>query len=979
MQQLQLSDATQTPDAERRIDPDAWDGVLPPEGRPQIVVGGPGTGKTQFLAARVAAAVAGGVSPEHTLFVAFSRSGVADVRRRLGVLVGAAAHRVTVATHHALARRIVEAHAPDLGWGRPPTLLTSVEQERLVAELLADERQDHWPTPFRALLHTDVMAAELTDFILRSSEQRLDADAVASMGRGEWRAIPAFLRRYDRALRDRHRIDYGRLLMHAVAITEQQASIASRYRVVLADEYQDTSPVQAEFLLALSSSTPDLTVAADPYQSIYSFRGTNIDNVFSFPADTERALGKRAERLVLTTSFRVPSEILDAAVAVTARELPGGAGKVRSIRTSGSVTCHEFSTSGTEAEWVASDIERVHLVEGVPLERIAVFVRSHRVFVEELARALDRRQIAHGHVDDRLSDEPIVRFVHDLVLATGDGEDADAALRRVLLGPIVGLPNGLVAEMPTSRDERVAWVAGLPGCREISTLLDDTRWGDSIPIASGLWHLWTHLPHLIPVATDPERVHDRRAWSAFSQVVTRVGERSADATLAGYVASIEPIDFEADPLYDVGAGAGVTIGTLHRSKGTDYDVVYISDAVEGQLPDLRARDSILGVRHLDPHLPTGTADYVTFRLDEERRLAYTAMTRSTTRVVWTATVATESGGGQAPSRFMRLVAPTTRPVIDDRPLTPRSLIASLRRVVRDPLASPVQRIAALKVLTDRGLHAFDVLDGYGVRERGRDTGFVPDDVTLSPSQAVRYDACPRAYALERYVLTSIDESVHMRFGTLVHAVVEATESRAMEDGRARGTTEEALEELDLAWSDLGLGEDIVGEAWKARAARMLRDLYEYWPSNGTPVSLEVDLPLELGGFTWNGRADRVELVDGRLRIVDYKTGSAASIADAGMSLQLGYYILAARVAGDLASHDPVEEASFWHPKQLARGAVVTRDFDVANLDDVRERLIDIAEAIRGESFEPKVGSYCRTCPVVTVCPAQPIGVEAFIP
>jgi RecB family exonuclease len=167
-------------------------------------------------------------------------------------------------------------------------------------------------------------------------------------------------------------------------------------------------------------------------------------------------------------------------------------------------------------------------------------------------------------------------------------------------------------------------------------------------------------------------------------------------------------------------------------------------------------------------------------------------------------------------------------------------------------------------------------------------------------------------------------------------------------------------------------------AWKQRAATMLTDLYERWPSDGVPVSLETNLPLELGGVSWLGRADRIERDGEALTVVDYKTGSAASLADAAVSLQLGYYLLAARDSKDLANEGQVNAAVFWHPKQIAYGKVTTRSFDMANLDAVRDDLVAIADAIGNEQFDPTPGSHCRTCPASAICPAQAIGVEAFI-
>ncbi|MGI9585518.1 MAG: ATP-dependent helicase, partial [Acidimicrobiia bacterium] len=909
---------------EVRIDPDQWERHSGLAGRPQIVVGGPGTGKTQFLATRIAAAVTtGAVLPENILVLGFSRSGVADLRTRLGIILGSPARRIRVTTYHGMAVDLVDQHANDLGWSTPPAVLTGAEQEQLVTELLADEDPARWPTVYRPLLTTDAMASEVTDFILRSNEQGEDAERLRASDRPQWRALPDFIDRYNATLTARSRIDYGRLLTDANKVIRNDPGLFHSNQVVVADEFQDTSPVQADMLFGLSSNTQDLLVAADPYQSIYSFRGADINNVFAFPSECADRLGAPAERLILTTSFRVPENILTSAVSVTARELPGGAGKVASTRTGGFVACHEFTTSGAEAEWIAADIERVHILDGVPLSRVAVFVRTHSTFVDDIARALERRDINHTYAEERLTDEPIIRFLHDLVTAASDSEGALAALRRVLLGPFVGLPSGLVNSLPA--DDPDVWPEWLrsrpPNAAVIADLIESSTWADTEPASAGMWRIWSTLPGLEPVATAEESARDRSAWIAYTQVVARVAERAPDMTLHEHVALALSSDFEADPLFSIDSEDAVTIATLHRAKGTEFDAVYIADAVEGQLPDLRAKDSLLGVRHLNPQLPTATSDYITFRLDEERRLAYTAMTRSTTSVVWTSTAATDDGAGRSPSRFMALVAPTTHADVEDQPLTPRAFAASIRNLISDPSAPAVDRLAGLRFLTAQATEDTNVrgpLDRYGVRKRGDNKGVIPEDLTLSPSKATSYATCPRRYVFERHMLTHVEESLHMRFGNVIHLVLEEAESQAMSRGEDRSNADEATTILEKLWSEHGLGDDSIGRAWKNRVTDLLADLYANWPSRSTPIALEVKLPLLLDGTMWHGRADRVEATGENVQIVDYKTGMPATVADAATSLQLGYYVLAARVNDELTNAGVVDGASFWYPRKSTK-------------------------------------------------------------
>ena len=966
---------------EIRIGPDDWHAHRQLVDCPQIVVGGPGTGKTEFLVARIVSAIAtGSVHPSRILVLGFSRQGVKDIRSRLFSRLETISFRINVATYHSLAIRIVEAHAADLGWSAPPTILAGSEQEHFVARLLEREDTSLWPASYRSILTTPEMAAEITDFILRCHEHLLGPADIAAFKRDQWRELPDFFERYLARQVELGRTDYGRVLADAVQAVKTLPSLSTRYDLVVADEYQDTSPAQARLLMGLASGTHDLVVAADPYQSIYSFRGTDLHNVFSFPDDTKAALGKRAERLILTTSFRVPTEILAAAVSVTDRELPGGAGKVLSTRTGGSVASHVFSALADEADWIASDIERIHLADGVPLEGIAVLVRSGSALTDELADALGRRFIAHTHDESLLADEPIVTFVRNLVQAVSG---SDTAVQRLVQSPYVGVSIGAMRAMALRHTNGETWPdilrSSLDDGDALAALFENTAWATTDAAPTGLWHLWSSLPHLVPIALDERRIDDRRAWTAFAQALDQVHARSPGSTLVDHEELVSRSDFEADPLFDFrrAGDRGVTMSTLHKAKGTSFDVVYIANAVEGALPDLRTNDSLLGARHLNPNVPADHAAYREFRLDEERRLAYTAMTRATTRVVWTATVSSDDGGQRA-SRFLSLVAQISDPPRSSSPLTHRSFEAALRRTLEDPTETAVERIAAAVVLSNGNtLGLSNPLHRYRINKVGPAKGLVPSDLRMSPSQANGYETCPRQYALGKYLLTSKAENVNMRFGTLIHSVLDQVEKAAIEAGRERANAEEAVQVLDTVWEELGFGEDAVGKAWHRKAEGMLGDMYRLWPTSARPIALETNLEITIEGTQWLGRVDRVEEKGSDITIVDYKTGAPVSVPEAAASIQLGYYVMAATEQPEITAHGEVSGAQFWFPKVLKKAAITTRDFNMENLEDVRDRMVEITNNIRAEALDPTVNRGCDTCEVELVCPARALGAEAF--
>ena len=975
---------------ELHIDPAEWEAAVADVDGPQLVVAGPGAGKTEFLARRARHLIAArGVPPEQILLLSFSRRGAAELRSRVTQGIERSFTIIPALTFHALAARIVEAHGSAGDWPHPPSILTGPEHVALVAELLAAEDPEEWPLPFRPGLKSRSFAEEVTDFMQRAAERLMGPEEIASHRRADWRGLPGFLGRYRKTLVERNRIDYGSLQGEAVRLLddpEVQSAVASAFRYVLVDEYQDTTVAQARIVERVSGAHRNVTAAGDPYQSIYSFRGAELSNIAAFPERFRDADGEPARRLVLTTSFRVPRAILDAAVRVTAGVgLPGAAGPVVPAPGEGSVETYCFDQASNEAEWIASELQRIHLRDGIPYRRMAVVVRSKRRFLPELSRALDRRHIPHDPPDARLVDHPAVRPVLDLVTAVTGGEPGrSAALRRVLLGPMVGLTLSGARDLERSA-ARVGWRQALEQSGPAEALLPfvaDPGWARDLPAADGFWNLWTGLPHFADVVAAPSS-EARAALASFGQALDRLRERDPDASLADYADVVAAEDFEAQPLleYRDHDADRVALTTLHQAKGLEFDVMVIADAREGVLPDLRTRDSLLGARHLS-HGEGQTADdtsYARFRLQEEMRLVYTAMCRARLRVVITCTVAPAEGTLGTPSRILPLA--TGKPMEEaarpptpwTEPTTPLEAEAWLRRRLRDPALPSADRLAALTTLTDDAAwHPRPVSEFAGILPRGPDDGLIDPAMSLSPSAADSYDTCPREYVFSRILRVDEGGSVYQELGSLLHRVWERAEAKAMASGEDHSDLGTALEILDEEFDGTVFGGDAWAAAWKARAVEITERLYGNWPGGGPAEALEERVTAEIEGVAWSGRIDRVERRPGGRWIIDYKTGtSVPSVPEGERSLQLGFYVLAAG-----SPDDPVAGAELWFPARRTK-SVTTRAFDLVNLDGVQDAMAAAQRGIFSEDWTPRPGPACDRCPVRSVCPEWPEGREAF--
>ncbi|MFD9542240.1 ATP-dependent helicase [Streptomyces sp. NPDC060022] len=386
---------------------------------PLLVLAGPGTGKTTTLVEAVAARVAAGTDPARILVLTFSRKAAVELRDRMASRLGGP-RGPQATTFHSYCYALVRAHQDADLFADPLRLLSGPEQDVTVRELLAGQlgleqaglAHVRWPDELRACLTTRGFADEVRAVLARSRELGLGPDALAAFarrtGRPDWSAAAQFLAEYLDVLDAQGVLDYAELVHRAVLLAERPevgALLARSYDAVFVDEYQDTDPAQVRLLHALagnSGSAPGtgggrtLIAFGDPDQSIYAFRGADVNGILEFPDTFRRADGAPAPVGVLTTSRRSGAQLLAATRLLTRRmpltRLPSD--KVRAhrelsaVRGGGRVETYTYPTASTELENIADLLRRAHLEEGVPWKDMAVLVRAGGRSIPAVRRAL---------------------------------------------------------------------------------------------------------------------------------------------------------------------------------------------------------------------------------------------------------------------------------------------------------------------------------------------------------------------------------------------------------------------------------------------------------------------------------------------------------------------------------------------------------------------------------------------------------------
>ncbi|WP_374224713.1 PD-(D/E)XK nuclease family protein [Micromonospora sp. C51] len=722
---------------------------------PMLVVGGPGTGKTRTLVEAVTARVTEGVDPERILVLTFSRRGAADLRHRIEARIAATGQRVLreplVRTFPAYAFGLLRRAAAERG-EPSPRLLTGPEQDLIIRELLdvvgaepdaaPDDDQVGWPADLRPALRTRAFAAQLRDLLMRAAERGVGPVELARLGerlgRADWPAAARFLRQYvavlalrDVANRGSVAYDPAELVRAATGMLRDDPELlaAERRRLahVYVDELADTDPAQLELLDTVAGGGLPLVAFADPDSSTYAFRGADPGGVTSFPHRFRTASGAPAAQVLLTTSYRAGERLL-AATTRLARRLRGPAAH-RQLRPlpdtpPGTAEVRTFSSTTSEAAWLAHALREAHLLDGVPWARMAVLVRSTARQLPGLRRALHAAgvpTVVHGedlplHLQpavaplllllrcalepERLDEEAAVALLHSpfggadplaerrlrqglraLALARGDRRPSGELIIETLRDPaeLVGVERRWAE--PAQTVAGLLAVAREAADRPAATA-EEVLW--AVWRASGLAELWSAALTRGPtVAGEGDLARRRRAEAAdrdldavlvLFDAAARFTDRLPGARTEVFLDHVLGQELPADTLAPTAdRGDAVRLLTAHAAKGLEWDLVAVAGVQEGVWPDLRLRGSLLGSERLVDVLAgrgDGAAALATVvgqtsaLLDEERRLFHVAVTRARRRLLVSAVASASVGGDdheEQPSRFLYELGPTDDP------------------------------------------------------------------------------------------------------------------------------------------------------------------------------------------------------------------------------------------------------------------------------------------------------------------------------
>lgn len=961
---------------------------------PLLVVAGPGTGKTEVITRRVAWLIATKrARPSEILALTFTDAAAAEMQARVDMLAPYGRADAAIHTFHAFGDRLLREFGLELGRSAEPRVIGRAEAQVLLREHLFDlglERYRPLADPARFLDALVELVGRAKDELITPEEYlafavELEAGARAAQAgatdRAEAAACEALVEeaaghrevagafaRYEELLAERNLIDFADQVGVAVRLLRERsaarAEIQNRFRYVVVDEFQDTNAVQLELVRAVAGDRANLMVVGDDDQAIYAFRGAAVENVLGLPA-AYPAL----RRIVLRRNYRSRTPILNAAQRLIRHNDPhrvqgrDGVEKepisTRRGKRPAPVRHVAYRGEEAEADGVAAMVAQ-RLEDGAKPSEIAILVRTNGD-ARRFLRSLDVRGIAwrfsgatglfgRREVRDLLS---FLRVVADpeasvdlYSVATGEpyqlgGEDLTALLETArrrhrsfweVARELVEQP-GLLRIQPAAR-------------RALERLVTDVRAAIEASHRMPTWEvLYRQLKlsgRLATLIASAESGDDAalRNVARFFELVRGYGALLAEDRVPFLVPHLQLLlESGADHADESNTDQdAVSVLTVHKAKGLEFPVVFLSGLAEGRFParDRRRRLAL-------PEPLRNRADVEEQPLAEERRLAYVAMTRARDELVLTSSQETSSGRA-------RRVSPFVEEALDQ----PHVVVA--------PVAAD---LGALMAALDGGTEAHPVAAVAGVAS-AKSVPSGSASLTLSYSQLDDYLACPLKYRLRHVVRIPTPPHHALVLGNALHQAVAAYHTVRLRGGSM--TEAQLLDVFATHWSSEGFLSRAHEDARFAAGQGAVRRFFaEESPADApSPVAVERPFAVHFGRDMVRGRYDRVDETPEGSVITDYKSSDVRdpkqAVQKARDSLQLQLYALAYEAeTGELPAAVQL--------RFLESGVVGRIVPDRARLEKARKTLATAAEGIRAGEFKATPDFMaCGFCPYREICP-----------
>lgn len=993
-----------------------------------VLLGGPGTGKSLVVAEAAAGRVLAGSSLDRVVVIAHSRTAAQQLRRDITHRLPRAQTSAQITTVHGLALGLLGRYWPheDSQW----RLLRAPEQEARIRELLAGVPADRWPEEVRQALGTRAFARQLREVLARARQLSLDSEGLATMaaeaGDGLFAAVAAFMEDYLTVGDFSGTLDYAELVYRTrLLLTEPRVAdgVRAAFDAVIVDDAHEADAAQVGLITDLANTGLPVLAAGDPHQRIGGYRGASPSAL----ADLAAASGARV--LTLDAGFRNTAVVAEALATLDSRlDQHHVAPLATPVKDGGTVVARIFDDESAELAHVAAELRSAVADQGCAWSDLVVVTRAGRTQLTAVAKELIRLGIPVEVSGDEiaLAEQPAVGV---LLLALGvaaRGAEPEADEARLLLSsPLCGL-DGVgqrrLARELLARHRTLGSSATLLGrCLREPVLLEGCELPEAdaarslagllrrvasmleagAEVSAAMWELWSSSGW-------PERLREqalhgvRRANADLDAMVEvfdlaeRMDDLRGSAGALTFLAEVAGQEIPADTGRELSAeNRGVRVMTAHRTRGLEWDRVWVMGVQEGLWPRLTRAGLLLDAERLGPVAiaPPGHGS----QLVPERQLFFVACSRARSALAVSAVQGVDGEGGRA-SRFLGELGVSVERV-HGRPqklLSTASLVGDLRRALEDESASPsLRRAAALRLArlasfsSPEGAPGFPGADPaawWNCREATSEAAVPTGPIAITGSSLESLLECPRRWFLSRRAKAEGGRQSRASIGDIVHLIAK----RSAEEGL---TVEQMRTELDRVWNEIPFEAEWLSVSERSEIDAAIGRFASYQETTDlVAVEREFRVPLSIGDrdVVLVGTVDRLERDgDGRMRVVDLKTGRRvlrqAEVID---HAQLGVY----QLATSLGAFDEVTGGERRiAPPALAfvrGGETLPEIVSQPSIDDapalageslnvgptwVHDRIAEAVDIIRVGAFDAVECGSCRFCPFAPSCPVQSKG------
>jgi DNA helicase-2/ATP-dependent DNA helicase PcrA len=615
---------------------------------PLMVLAGAGTGKTRVLVQRIVHLVETGAQPWEILAVTFTNKAAGEMRNRLRQLLGEGADRMWIGTFHATCARLLRRHGLAVGLTKSFAIFDDDDQIKLVERLLKETGLDD-----------AVSARTILSRFDRAKNRGVDPRSIKGMPFED--VVERIYPMYQAQLAKENAVDFNDLLLKTIelfSIPETHRQLATRFRHVLVDEFQDTNRVQYDLVRRFAEATRNLTVVGDDDQSIYAWRGAEPRNLLDFDRDFPDATVIKLEQ-----NYRSTQTVLDAANGIIQRNRDRHVKQLWTDKGAGEpIEVYQAGDERGEAYFVAKSIRQ--LLDDGPYgaNDVAILYRTNaqsRVLEEHLRAArVPAKVVGAVSFFERKEVKDVVAYLRLLV-----NPAADSALERVINVPARGIGDTTVDRLRAAARANGSGLldaARLAARGEVSGLGPAPRkklqafvelvdgLGDVIAQGASVAETIIQVVDRSGLRTKLETEdtsESRDRLENLAELVTIASdfdeEREAETDEPSGASTVDEF-LERISLSSPGdqqAGAAVVLMTIHIAKGLEWPVVFLTGLEDGLFPSLREREG-----HSEDQ-----------QLEEERRLAYVAITRARERLILSYARTRRVWGEirmQDPSRFL---------------------------------------------------------------------------------------------------------------------------------------------------------------------------------------------------------------------------------------------------------------------------------------------------------------------------------------